>query len=66
MINEAQVLKVVKSVTNTNAYFSNGTLVLETADSNIAVSVFSAIWESEEAALVFGKSGNETVYEFLA
>ncbi len=65
MINEAKVLKVVKSVTDTNAYFFNGTLFLETVDSDIAVRVFNAIWENITAAVAFGKVGNETSYDFL-
>jgi hypothetical protein len=65
MINEAKVLKVVKSVTDTNAYFYNGTLFLETVDSNIAVRVFNAIWENITAAVAFGKVGKETSYDFL-
>ena len=66
MINETQVLNVVKSVTDTPAYFFNGTLFLETQDSEIAVSVFNAIWEQVSAALSFGKCGQtETSYDFL-
>jgi hypothetical protein len=65
MINEAKVLKVVKSVTDTNAYFFNGTLFLETVDSNIAVDVFNAIWKNITSAVAFGKVGNETSYDFL-
>ncbi len=66
MINEAKVLEVVKSVTDTPAYFFNGTLFLETIDSDIAVKVFNAIWSQVTAALAFGKVGNETSYDFLA
>jgi len=66
MINETQVLNVVKSVTDTPAYFFNGTLFLETQDSGIAVNVFNAIWEQVSAALSFGKCGQtETSYDFL-
>jgi hypothetical protein len=66
MINEAQVLKVVQSVTDTNAYFSNGTLFLETVNSNIAVEVFNAIWEKITAAVAFGKFNEKlTTYDFL-
>jgi hypothetical protein len=52
-------------VTDTNAYFYNGTLFLETVDSDIAVRVFNAIWENITAAVAFGKVGNETSYDFL-
>jgi hypothetical protein len=66
MINETKVLEVVKSVTDTPAYFFNGTLFLKTADSEIAVNVFNAIWEQVTAAIAFVKVGNETAYDFLA
>jgi hypothetical protein len=65
MINESKVLEVVKSVTETNAYFFNGTLFLETHNSEIAVGVFNAICEQVTSALAFGKCGNETSYDFL-
>lgn len=65
MINEAKVLEVVKSVTDTGAYFFNGTLFLETQDSAIANDVFDAIWSQVTAALSFGKCGTETSYDFL-
>lgn len=62
---EKRVLDVVKSVTDVNAYFFNGTLFLETIDSKIATEVFDALWERVTAALAFGKCGNETSYDFL-
>lgn len=66
MINEQKVLEVVKSVTNTGAYFFNGTLFLETEDSKIAVDVFDALYEKVTAAIAFGKCGqSETSYDFL-
>ena len=66
MINEQKVLEVVKSVTNTGAYFFNGTLFLETEDSSIAVDVFDALYEQVTAAIAFGKCGqSETSYDFL-
>lgn len=66
MINEQKVLEVVKSVTNTGAYFFNGTLFLETQDSKIAVDVFDALYEKVTAAIAFGKCGqSETSYDFL-
>lgn len=66
MINEQKVLEVVKSVTNTGAYFFNGTLFLETEDSKIAVDVFDALYEQVTAAIAFGKCGqSETSYDFL-
>ena len=66
MINEQKVLEVVKSVTNTGAYFFNGTLFLETQDSKIAVDVFDALYEQVTAAIAFGRCGqSETSYDFL-
>ena len=66
MINEQKVLEVVKSVTDTGAYFFNGTLFLDTQDSKIAVDVFDALWEQVTAAIAFGKCGqSETSYDFL-
>jgi hypothetical protein len=65
MIDEAKVLEVVKSVTNTDAYFFNGTLFLNTGDSKTAVEVFSAIYNGVTPAITFCKSGNETVYDFI-
>lgn len=65
MINESKVLEVVKSITNTPAYFINGTMFLETHDSAIAVDVFDAICEKITAAVAFGKCGAETSYDFL-
>lgn len=66
MINEQKVLEVVKSVTDTSAYFFNGTLFLETEDSKIAVDVFNALWEQVTAAIAFGRCGqSETSYDFL-
>jgi len=62
---EKRVLDVVKSVTDTNAYFFNGTLFLETTDSKVAVDVFNALWEKVTAALAFCKAGEETAYDFI-
>ena len=66
MINEAKVLEVVKSVTNTRAYFFNGTMFLETEDSKIATKVFNELCEKITAAVCFGKAGqSETSYDFI-
>ncbi len=62
---EAKVLAVVKNITDTSAYFFNGTLFLETHDSKIAVDVYNEIYENVTAALSFGKCGDETSYDFL-
>ena len=66
MINEQKVLEVVKSVTDTGAYFFNGTLFLETENSSVAVDVFNALCEQVTAAIAFGLCGqSETSYDFL-
>ena len=66
MINEAKVLEVIKSVTNTRAYFFQGTLFLETEDSKIAVNVFNALCDQVTSAISFGKAGqSETFYDFI-
>ena len=62
---ESKVLSVVAEVTDTPAYFYNGTLFLETIDSKIATEVFDLLWEKVTAALSFGKCGTETSYDFL-
>jgi hypothetical protein len=66
MVNETNVLEVVKSITSTSAYFFNGTLFLETQDSKIATDVFFEICEKVTSALSFGKCGqSETSYDFM-
>jgi hypothetical protein len=66
MINEATVLAVVKSITNTRAYFFNGTMFLETEDSKTATDVFFALCDQVTPAISFGKCGqSETSYDFL-
>jgi hypothetical protein len=63
---EKRVLGVVRSVTDTGAYFFNGTLFLETEDSETAVRVFNALREHVTAAISFGRAGqSETSYDFL-
>lgn len=63
---EKRVLSVVEAVTDTPAYFYEGTLFLETEDSATAVSVFNALREQVTAAIAFGRVGGETSYDFLA
>jgi hypothetical protein len=64
---EKRVLDVVATVTDTPAYFFNGTLFLESNDSYLAVKVFNTLRENVTAALAFCKSGEfETSYDFLA
>jgi hypothetical protein len=64
-MNEAKVLEVVKSVTDVNAYWFNGTLFLCTVDSKIATDVFFTICDKITPAVSFGKCGTETSYDFL-
>lgn len=62
---EKRVLNVVAEVTDTPAYFCNGTLFLDTIDSKIATDVFFTLTETVTAAISYGKCGNETSYDFL-
>lgn len=63
---EATVLSAVKSVTDTRAYFFNGTLFLETEDSKIATKVFSALHTLLGGGVMFGLAGqSETYYDFV-
>ena len=64
---EKKVLQVVKSVTETPAYFYEGTLFLETQDSKIATEVFNALRKEITDAIAYGKVGvYDTSYDFLA
>ena len=65
MINESKVLEVVKSVTNEEAYFFEGTLFVKTVDSRVAINLFNALREKVTAALAIQKVGSETAYDFL-
>lgn len=62
---EKRVLNVVAEVTDVCAYFVNGTMFLETTDSEIATKVFFALTEQVTAAIAYGKCGDETSYDFL-
>jgi hypothetical protein len=62
---QTKVLETVRGVTDTPAYFFEGTLFVQTTDSAIAVRVFDVIWEKITAAVAFGKVGSETSYDFL-
>lgn len=64
---EKKVLNAVAEVTDTPAYFYEGTLFLETTDSVIATRVFNALREWVTEAVAFGKVGvTETSYDFLS
>ena len=63
---EKKVLNVVSEVTDTPAYFFEGTLFLTTSDPELAVEVFNALHEKVTAALSIVRSGHsETAYDFL-
>jgi hypothetical protein len=63
---EKRVLNVIGEVTDTAAYFFNGTLFLASQDSAEAVRVFNALYEQITPAIAFGKAGpSETYYDFL-
>lgn len=63
---EKKVLNVVSEVTDTPAYFFEGTLFLAAGDSELAVKVFNALREKVTSALAFCKNGqSETAYDFL-
>lgn len=62
---ETNVIEVVKSVTDVGAYFSNGTLFLETFDSKVATSVFNKLYMDVTEGICFGKVGSETYYDFI-
>lgn len=63
---EKRVLEVVDSVTDTPAYFFNGTLFLTTEDSKIAVKVLTALENALVCGVMFSKAGQgETYYDFV-
>lgn len=63
---EKKVLAVVESVTDTRAYFFQGTLFLETEDSKVATDVFFALCDKVTSAISYGLCGqSETSYDFL-
>lgn len=64
---EDRQLAIVKSVTSTRAYFFQGTMFLETEDSEIATKVYNALAiNNQSIAIAFGKCGqSETSYDFI-
>jgi hypothetical protein len=64
---EERCLAITKSVTDKRAYFFQGTMFLETEDSEIATEVYDALainWQS--IGIIFGKAGqSETSYDFV-
>lgn len=64
---EDRCIAIVKSVTDKNAYFFQGTMFLETEDSEIATKVYSALSVNNQSiGIIFGKCGqSETSYDFV-
>ena len=64
---EERQLAITASVTSKRAYFFNGTMFLETEDSEIATKVFNALAiNNQSLGIIFGKCGqSETSYDFV-
>ena len=64
---EDRCIAIVKSVTTKRAYFFNGTMFLETEDSEIATKVYNALAiNNQSVGIIFGKCGqSETSYDFV-
>lgn len=64
---EDRQIAIVASVTDKRAYFFNGTMFLETEDSEIATKVFNALSVNNQSlGIIFGKCGqSETSYDFV-
>jgi hypothetical protein len=64
---EDRCIAIVKSVTDKRAYFFQGTMFLETEDSEIATKVYSALAVNNQSmGIIFGLCGqSETSYDFV-
>ena len=64
---EDRCIAIVKSVTNIRAYFFQGTMFLETEDSEIATQVYKALYiNNQTCGISYGKCGqSETSYDFV-
>lgn len=62
---EKRVLNVVREVTDVPAYFYEGTMFLQTEDSEIATDVFSRLHGYLDGRVSYQKVGQETSYDFL-
>jgi hypothetical protein len=64
---EDRCIAIVKSVTDKRAYFFQGTLFLETEDSQIATQVYTALAVNNQSmGIIFGLCGqSETSYDFV-
>lgn len=64
---EERQLAIVADVTSTRAYFFQGTLFLETEDSEIATKVYNALAiNNQSCGITYGLCGqSETSYDFV-
>lgn len=64
---EDRCLAIVADVTTKRAYFFQGTMFLETEDSEIATKVYNALSiNNQSIGIIFGKCGqSETSYDFV-
>jgi hypothetical protein len=64
---ETRCLAITADVTDKRAYFFQGTMFLETEDSEIATKVYSALAANNQSiGIMFGKAGqSETFYDFV-
>ena len=64
---EERCLAIVADVTSKRAYFFQGTMFLETEDSEIATKVYNALAvNNQTVGICFGKAGqSETFYDFV-
>lgn len=64
---EQRQLSIAKSVTDKRVYFFQGTMFLETEDSEIATKVYNALTVNNQSmGIIFGKCGqSETSYDFV-
>jgi hypothetical protein len=64
---EDRCIAIVKSVTDKRAYFFQGTMFLETEDSQIATQVYNALAVNNQSmGIAFGLCGqSETSYDFV-
>lgn len=64
---EERQLAITASVTSTRAYFFQGTMFLETEDSEIATKVYNALAiNNQSMGIIYGLCGqSETSYDFV-
>lgn len=64
---EQHVLQLVSYITTVRAYFFEGTMFLETQDSEVATRVYSILHSNlEDCGIIYGKCGqSETSYDFV-